>query len=627
MAGFLPRPLPDELLFSVFARFHARAGYTQTKSTAMDLFGHDVRMGFFPSHLQDLLEHLPLGHRLSVHDLVLQHTFAPLFLPFLGKARRERLFEAIATGTTPGNLKSVTSLLGSWAPDHAGGLRLCPLCVADDRSQFGEAYWHRVHQFPGVEVCPHHKVFLISSGVTIVTQGSRGLVALEELQLVDRAGTPLNRSDPVHRALLSVAQELGYLLDNRVLPESDSQVRESYSFFLGQKGLVKPSGVDVDGFIHLFQEFWPPEILARNNHSYSHTTRKNAWMLRVARSTHGVVVDPLGHVLVALALGHTIMDLFQPLGLPFGAGPWPCLNRICPSYLLPVIATCSVAGSPGGIQRGQFRCECGFHYERVGPDPNGMSETVPYRVLNLGDIWRAKIEELFSWNEAEVQKAMRMLAKKPALTDQLQQGLPHIRLRLNHKTSGRTPKDPESFREDRRSTWLRLLVENPDLGRDRLKALAPNVYTWLFRRDRAWLEAHAPQKAPFRGPRYDWTDRGANMAQWVEEIAASTLNQPGRPVRLSRNYIFRELSRRYRVTVPRNRHLAELSAALEKHAESTGDFQIRLLTWLVASVETPLARGQAIRRFMRSVKPKHRPSLDHLARKFLENIEVALDWE
>jgi hypothetical protein len=45
---------------------------------------------------------------------------------------------------------------------HAGSqrvrnsLRICPACFEAERHRLGMPYWHRVHQLPGVEMCPEH---------------------------------------------------------------------------------------------------------------------------------------------------------------------------------------------------------------------------------------------------------------------------------------------------------------------------------------------------------------------------------------------------------------------------------------------------------------------------------------
>ena len=35
-------------------------------------------------------------------------------------------------------------------------LRYCPECVRNDIRKYGETYWHRLVQLPGVQYCPEH---------------------------------------------------------------------------------------------------------------------------------------------------------------------------------------------------------------------------------------------------------------------------------------------------------------------------------------------------------------------------------------------------------------------------------------------------------------------------------------
>ena len=42
-------------------------------------------------------------------------------------------------------------------------MRYCPLCAADERKNYGETYWHRLHQIYELPVCPVHKCFLVNT--------------------------------------------------------------------------------------------------------------------------------------------------------------------------------------------------------------------------------------------------------------------------------------------------------------------------------------------------------------------------------------------------------------------------------------------------------------------------------
>jgi hypothetical protein len=165
MIGFFPDPYPDELLYSICARYSDRVRYSNKGAIAQELFGSvdAAAVVDLPSHLGHLVAALPLGHCYTVDRLIGSHTLLPFYSPFLPIERVYRLREDMMkstgsaihqySGVTPSNIYSL-----KW-------LRFCPLCTQAERKQFGESYWHRLHQIPGVEVCPDHAVFLETSCV------------------------------------------------------------------------------------------------------------------------------------------------------------------------------------------------------------------------------------------------------------------------------------------------------------------------------------------------------------------------------------------------------------------------------------------------------------------------------
>ena len=60
-------------------------------------------------------------------------------------------------------------------------LRLCPLCVGEDRKKYGEAYWHRKHQMIGIDVCAVHGCRLYDSKIQISADKSVKLITAEEV--------------------------------------------------------------------------------------------------------------------------------------------------------------------------------------------------------------------------------------------------------------------------------------------------------------------------------------------------------------------------------------------------------------------------------------------------------------
>lgn len=51
-------------------------------------------------------------------------------------------------------------------------MRFCPMCVKEDRENYGETYWHRSHQVRNMRVCTKHKCRLLPSAVPAKSEQS-----------------------------------------------------------------------------------------------------------------------------------------------------------------------------------------------------------------------------------------------------------------------------------------------------------------------------------------------------------------------------------------------------------------------------------------------------------------------
>ena len=97
------------------------------------------------------------------------HTLYSFYATFLAEDITAQVLESRRSGQR-GNIHNRTGIIAS-AIKSPKDLRFCPLCLEADQQQYGEAYWHRLHQVPGVlVVCSLHAVFLLDS--TVSTQGA-----------------------------------------------------------------------------------------------------------------------------------------------------------------------------------------------------------------------------------------------------------------------------------------------------------------------------------------------------------------------------------------------------------------------------------------------------------------------
>ena len=142
MLGFLPEPYPDELLYSVFARYFVRSGYSNYIFAAEDLFKkRSVRPNF--EYLTGLLDEVVdfLTKSQSFTDLLVDHTMFPYHCRFIPQERKEQAINSLISMES-----NYHDLILFPKRKITQTMRYCPKCAADDRTTKGETYWHRIHQ-------------------------------------------------------------------------------------------------------------------------------------------------------------------------------------------------------------------------------------------------------------------------------------------------------------------------------------------------------------------------------------------------------------------------------------------------------------------------------------------------
>ena len=168
MLHFFPTSFPDETLYSRMARYHRLSGHKCDRTSLLELIGrhtHVITSGL-PSSLATLISNMPAEEEPpTVADVVESNTIFPCFRAFMPEDRRAKLLAAMS-GESAAGLKMYLGLVASrlGAKNH---LRLCRSCVAADEATTGQPYWHRVHQLPGVWICPNHDepLFVLDSHI------------------------------------------------------------------------------------------------------------------------------------------------------------------------------------------------------------------------------------------------------------------------------------------------------------------------------------------------------------------------------------------------------------------------------------------------------------------------------
>lgn len=153
--SLFPSPLPDETLFSLCARYHLLSASSSPQQTSQILFGNrnDHVSHDFPSGLTALSARTRCLHG-NEREILSRLTMWPFFAPFIPLKTATFIEGALFEG----NRIPIKFHLGI-PPSQIDGthpLRGCPDCVRSDIKNHELAYWHRIHQLPGVLVCPDH---------------------------------------------------------------------------------------------------------------------------------------------------------------------------------------------------------------------------------------------------------------------------------------------------------------------------------------------------------------------------------------------------------------------------------------------------------------------------------------
>ena len=176
MIGFFPHFYPDELVYSLLARYYDHTGYLVYRCAAEELFANSAcrpNPAFINLYTDDALG--CLTRNISMEEVILRHTMLPAYR-FLSAERLQRAFQSLMK-------MDVDYYNALPLPNNVNGkkrfLRYCSICVNADREAYGECYWHRMHQIVDINICPEHRCYLIDSTVVLNACGSPSLTSAE----------------------------------------------------------------------------------------------------------------------------------------------------------------------------------------------------------------------------------------------------------------------------------------------------------------------------------------------------------------------------------------------------------------------------------------------------------------
>ncbi|OJD60899.1 TnsD family Tn7-like transposition protein [Bacillus sp. NH11B] len=520
MLHWFPTPYPDELLYSVLARYHVWSGNTSPKMTTEELFGKRTFRSVWdlPANLNSLLNQL--GSYWDADQLIYNHTMYPYYAAFLlpkqAKQVKKSMLDSKGStihtriGISASNVKLKTKL---W---------VCSDCIKEDIGTYGETYWRRGHQAPGVFVCTKHETVLEETNVSVKAQNQHEFIVAPPY--AERTKVELGElGNEEFQLLVKVAKATESLLNNTHLQAKDNTIRLKYLELLKQKGYASLNGmVKRDKLYQSFGAKFSDRSLELLQSPVFF--EESDWLTMIFQK-HRKSFHPIRHLLVMMFLETDLNHLFEEKEyLPFGMGPWLCLNEACPNYKKLVvedltITICCDTRKPVGT----FRCCCGFVFSRRGPDQNKDDKYRIGTIKDYGHVWKGKLIQLVNegnslTNIAKEMQADRATIKKYAA--ELELKVPWELPKVQKKNANESLGDCETQLNERKNKWLQLQEEYPEKSKTELRKLSPDVYAHLYRKDRDWINQFSPVKKRVHTPiqRVDWKKRDIEVLKKVKKV-------------------------------------------------------------------------------------------------------------
>lgn len=579
-----PAIYPEELLYSACARYRELFRFPGDRAVAEELFGSKQRTAIFdfPVGLEEFVTRLPRGHPYTVEKLIGDHTILPYYAHFISPSRLRRIEDRIRSG---GKGPAVRTLLGAGTgkgrvpfPSH---FHFCSSCAADDSAEHGEPVWRRVHQIPGVFLCPVHGSALYRGPVR--RKDLKGVFIYHSLSRYINPGVA-EVAQPVAPPgrLRWLAEQSLWLLQEQPRQLTPGQLRARHRAILHDLGLLPNSrALNLEKVAEALVQQWGHDLLIQMGSPPVESRPSPRWIDSMLRQSLRSAGDPLRHLLLVGVYGITVQEFLDneprsEAGRLPGRKIGECANPVCPLFC---------PGEQRKLARRVYfesgqphRCDfCGCLFE----DYSGYRRV---RFLETGSHW----DQAFAAAVAEGVPAIE-LARRFGVSPQLV--LCHAdRLdvwndswgdRSDHSLSAYNVAEAR-LRDEKREEWLRLRDANPQMTRSQLAITRRDLFSWLRAHDMAWLIANVPERRRLstrsRGTNIKWSERDVLLCRDVREAVDRLLGCNDKPVRLTRASIGREANARPLVA-SRDERLPITNAFLDGVIETVEAFTRRRIRW------------------------------------------------
>lgn len=247
--SYFPAPYRDECYYSVLCRYMVHSGIPSTRGTLKTLFGKDVSPGsalMMPFLSCRIPEWVNVETGITEEKVIREHTASGYFSIVYRKKEMETLLRRIRMGEKCG---CRISYKGSFASSF---LRYCPACACEEKLEYGEMYWHRMHQLEGVAFCIRHRMPLVESDVRIYDTKRRFIPASYALRdmyrktLEECVGRFSSGSIKHEEKYGAIYRDIEWMMHNGAGTEGLDFIIPRYTSLLSARGWIVEDGGNVE---------------------------------------------------------------------------------------------------------------------------------------------------------------------------------------------------------------------------------------------------------------------------------------------------------------------------------------------------------------------------------------------
>lgn len=550
MISFVPTLYEDEILYSFISRYHQRSGNIKITDTLEDLFSisHLKCNIYLPGYIDNLVNNFPINCKYKSKDIILNNTLYPFFTFFDSNEFSNKIFNLMKNSDN-NDIRSKSGTTNTkMNPIY---FKFCNECIEEDINMYGETYWHRIHQAPGVFVCHKHNTILQNSNVKINNRNIREYITPNKNNCI--FDDKIKYSENIKQKLYNLSKNVALIMNGNTNKKPINWYKNNYINALKIKKFATINDtLRVDNLINAFREYYTDDFLNLISCSIDESTYDN-WLvdiLKKPRERH----HTLKHLLVIDFLGYQVEEIIdnEIKYRPFGNPPWPCLNKLCDKYRDEEIKDVRLTYySKADNLVGSFKCNtCGFSYSRRGPDIDKKDMYNFIKIKDLGDLWRAKLKELVLDEDVTIVEMKKILnVNKTTIyknAEKLNLPIYTRRANKNSREEVNVKVDKRRSNKNYRKKWLNLIKNNPNKSKTELRNLDKATYFWLYHNDKSWLDEVSLKLKKNISPKssvVDWEKRDNEILELIRTNMRVKLNLDNKPEKISINLIARIINR------------------------------------------------------------------------------------